>query len=323
MDHQIRIRHLLQRRPERLHQVVGQVPHEADRVGDRAVTPARQVELAHGGVEGGEERVLHEHARTGEPIEQARLACIRVARQGHGRRTSPLARPALGTAYPLHLLELAAQHGHLVADSPAIGLDLGLARTTRAHATGCAPRATARLARQRLAPAPKAREEVLHLRERHLRATGLAARVLGEDVKDEPRAVDDLHLDDILEMPQLAGTELTVADHRVRARGDHEVAQFASLAGADVRRGIGAVATLDDPFEHEGARSLRQGRKLAQAALRLLRRAVRPHPDEHDLLQANLAVLDLGDVLELGRQADDATQGLPVLEIEFADGGLV
>ena len=45
-------------------------------------------------------------------------------------------------------------------------------------------------------------------------------------------------------------------------------------------------------------------------------------PDEHDALQPQLAVLDLADVLELGRQAGDAAQGVPLGEVLHADGEL-
>ena len=40
-------------------------------------------------------------------------------------------------------------------------------------------------------------------------------------------------------------------------------------------------------------------------------------PDEHDLLEPQLAVLDLGDVLELGGQAGDAAQRRALLEVEL------
>ena len=87
--------------------------------------------------------------------------------------------------------------------------------------------------------------------------------------------------------------------------------------------GVGAIAPLDDAIEHERAGRLRECGELAQAALRLIRGALGPYADEHDLLEADLAVLDLGDVLEFGGQADDATQRLAILKVEFADRGLV
>ena len=323
VEDEVGVRHLFQRRAEGLDQVMRQMAHEAHCVGHGAVAPAGQVELAHRRIEGREERVLHEHARAGEPIEQTGLAGVRVAGQCDSGCTRALARTTLGTAYPLHVLQLAAQHRHLVADATAISLDLGLARTTGAHAAGGAARASARLTRQRLTPTAQTRKEILHLRKRHLRATGLAARVLGEDVEDEPGAVDDLHLDHLLQVTQLARAELSIADDGVGASGDDEIAELPGLAGTDIGRRVGTIATLDHAIEHKCARGLGQGSELAQAALRLIRGALGPYADEHDLLEADLAVLDLGDVLELGGQANDATQRLAILKVEFADRGLV
>ena len=53
--------------------------------------------------------------------------------------------------------------------------------------------------------------------------------------------------------------------------------------------------------------------------------ALGPDADEHDALQAQLAVLDLGDVLELGGQPGDAAQRRALLEVELVavEGGEV
>ncbi len=54
--------------------------------------------------------------------------------------------------------------------------------------------------------------------------------MLGEDVKNEPRAVNHLDLDDLLELPELTWCQLPVADDRVGSRGHHDVAELARLA---------------------------------------------------------------------------------------------
>src|SRR5690606_40303570 len=56
---------------------------------------------------------------------------------------------------------------------------------------------------------------------------------------------------------------------------------------------------------------------FAQRDLGLLDRARAPQADQDDLLQAQLPVLDLGDVLELGGQARDAPQRRALLEVEL------
>src|SRR6185312_11556837 len=99
---------------------------------------------------------------------------------------------------------------------------------------------------------------------------------------------------------ELARAELTVADDGVRARFEDDVPQFVGLAGTDVGRGVGLVAALDHAVEHERARGLREGGELREGVVRVPRGPRGPHADEYDPLKAQLAVLDLGDVLEFG-----------------------
>jgi hypothetical protein len=143
-----------------------------------------------------------------------------------------------------------------------------------------------------------------------------ALGVLGEDVEDQCRAVDDLDLHDLFELAQLTRRQLAVADDRVGALRDHDVAQVPGLARADVGCRVGTVAALDQPLEHLGAGGLGQRSELGEGVLRIRGRSLGPDTDEHDPLEAQLAVFDLGDVLQLGRQAGDAPQTLPGLEVE-------
>jgi hypothetical protein len=69
-------------------------------------------------------------------------------------------------------------------------------------------------------------------------------------------------------------------------------------------------------LQHDRSGRLGEQRQLAQAALGVLDGSVGPHAGQDDAFQAHLPVLDLGDVLELGGQADDASQRVPLLEFE-------
>ena len=140
--------------------------------------------------------------------------------------------------------------------------------------------------------------------------------MLGEDVEDQPGAVDDLHLDDVLELAQLTGRELAVDDDGVGAVLDHDVAQLARLARADVRRRIRPVAALDEAVDDDRPGGLGQARELGEAALGVVDRSLGPHADQHDALEADLAVLDLGDVGELGREPLHASQRRTVGQVE-------
>ena len=64
--------------------------------------------------------------------------------------------------------------------------------------------------------------------------------------------------------------------------------------------GSGLCAALVERVEHLGAGRLGEQRQLGHGVLGVLDGAVGPDADQHDALEAQLAVLDLGDVLELG-----------------------
>ena len=92
--------------------------------------------------------------------------------------------------------------------------------------------------------------------------------------------------------------------------------QLLGLAGADVGRRVGRVASLDEGLEDLRAGRLGEGGELPEAVLGVGRGAVGPDADEDDAFEADLAVLDLGDVLELGREAGDPAERLTLLEDE-------
>ena len=87
------------------------------------------------------------------------------------------------------------------------------------------------------------------------------------------------------------------------------------LAAADVRRGVGLLPALVDRVEHLGAGGLGEQRELGHRVLGVLDGALGPDADEDDPLQPELAVLDLGDVLELGAQAGDPAQLVALREV--------
>jgi hypothetical protein len=91
VDDQVGSGDLLQRRLERLDQVVGQLGDEPDGVGEGGRPPARQLEAPGGRVEGREQLVLDQHPGPRQPVQQGRLAGVGVADQGHRRDAGPLA----------------------------------------------------------------------------------------------------------------------------------------------------------------------------------------------------------------------------------------
>ena len=88
---------------------------------------AGQVEAAGGGVDGGEQAVLDQHAGVGEAVEQGRLAGVGVADDGDRRQPGPGPGLALGPAVLGQLLEVGLELGDPPQQAPAVDLELGLA----------------------------------------------------------------------------------------------------------------------------------------------------------------------------------------------------
>ncbi len=81
--------------------------------------------------------------------------------------------------------------------------------------------------------------------------------------------------------------------------------------------GSGVRPALHDAVEHLGAGRLGERGELAHRVLGVVGRALAPDGGQHDPLEPQLAVLDLGDVLELGGQPGDAAQGRALLAVEL------
>lgn len=141
--------------------------------------------------------------------------------------------------------------------------------------------------------------------------------MLAEDVEDDRRAVDDLDLDDILERTPLTRRELGVGDHGVGPeRGDHAL-KFVRLALAEERARVGVGAALQQAVQHDCTGRLGESGELAQRVLGLVEGALPVDSDEHDVLEAQLPVLDLGDIGKLGGESADPTEGVALLAVEL------
>ena len=103
----------------------------------------------------------------------------------------------------------------------------------------------------------------------------------------------------------------------------HDLADRVDLAATDVGRRVGRLPALVDRLEHRGAGGLGKQRELGHRVVGILGRALGPDADQDDPLEPELAVLDLGDVLELGRQARHPAQRVALGQLHRADGGLV
>ena len=102
--------------------------------------------------------------------------------------------------------------------------------------------------------APHARQVVLELRELDLELSLGRHRVLGEDVEDQLRAVDDARVERVLERPLLRRVELVVDEQHLGARLLVLALQLFELALSDVRPTVGPAAVLDELADRLDAR---------------------------------------------------------------------
>ena len=240
--------------------MVRELTDEADGVGKQEGY-AFVGDLPHRGIQGGEELVLGEDVAFRQQIHQGRLPHVGIADQryaDHGVATL-----TAGFGLLVDLLEVLFQLGDLIADDPAVRLDLRLTGTPHAD--------TAPLPFQVGPESAEAGEEVLHLRQFHLSfgLGGLGAA--GEDVEDERGAVDDLHLHLLLEDIDLLAAEVVVEDdHADVFVLVHVFRDLVSLTAAHEGAVIGVVELLHEAFHGLCTCGFRQKFELVQVLVHLL-----------------------------------------------------
>ena len=264
---------------ERLDQLVGQLPDEADGVADQHGLPAGQRQAAGGRIERGEEAVLDPHVGRREAVEQRGLAGVRVADDGHPGEAGTHAGLPLDLTMPAHVRQLALEAVDAAHDAAAVDLQLRLARAAAGGADA------AGLLAERPAPAAQPGKVVAELRQLDLGLALGAVGVLGEDVQDDRRAVERGAAQQLLEVQLLGRGELVVEHDGVAVDRLRQHPHLFRLAPADVGRGIGALAALDDAGDRVGPGRVDQGFELVEGCFDVIGARRRPaDTDEHDAL---------------------------------------
>jgi len=115
----------------------------------------------------------------------------------------------------------------------------------------------------------QAGQRVLELRHLDLQPRFARARVAGEDGENHLRAVDDLAIEVLLEVPHLRGREVVVAGHRVGRGLRDEALQLLELALGQ-ERGRRRPAALLHEFAHDArARRVDEARQLVHRGAHL------------------------------------------------------
>jgi len=124
--------------------------------------------------------------------------------------------------------------------------------------------------------------------EPHLQPALLAGGVQGEDVEDERRTVDDLHVaaHRLLEVRLLGGRQLVVEHDEVGRVGARKLGHFFGLARAHERTRIGRVELLRGGGHRVGACRIHEALELGERRCQRPRGAGAIHTDEHGALAA-------------------------------------
>ena len=112
------------------------------------------------------------------------------------------------------------------------------------------------------------RQLVLELGQLDLEAALVGLGVEGEDVEDQPAAVDDLDVEQLLEGALLGRRQLVVGDEDVEAGLALGRDEILGLALADVPVGVDVAAVLPFRADHLGARGRGQVGELGERVLR-------------------------------------------------------
>jgi hypothetical protein len=221
VDDEVGLGHLLERGPECRHQVGRKFLDEPDGVGEEQLTTGRKLQLARGRVEGRKELLLGAHAGVRERVEQRRLAGVGVADDGRRLQLCPASTGALLVALVADLLDLTVEVTDALADAAPLDLDLLLTETTaRPHPTS----PTTNLAVVGVGT-DQPRQEVMQACGLDLKPAFVRPRVLGKDLEDDLRPIQDSGLDLELEVSLLARAQVLVADDNVEATLELHVAQ--------------------------------------------------------------------------------------------------
>ena len=310
----VSIRDLFQGGAERLHQLGRQRTHETHRVREGVADTVRGLSLTDGRVQGRKQGVLHEHAGIGQTVQKGGLTRVRVPGNSHRRHAVTATVQTLRLTRRRHRSDLTLKLRHASAQAAAVHLNLGFTGTTRTDTlTGCGT--ATRLTGQGRTPTTQTRQHVLQLSQLNLCLTLAGLSVLSENVENQGGAVNDLDLHDVFEGTTLRGSQFGVDDDGVGAGRLHNVLEFQRLTGAEEGAGVRLEAALNQAVQNLGTCGFSQCRELTQRVLGVLYGAFSPQTSQHHALQAQLAVLDLGDVFKFGGEVRDTAQGAALSEI--------
>ena len=259
MEQHIGIFQLLQRCPEGVHQMMGQLTDKTHGIGKNHIQIVRNLQLTGRGIQGIKEPVVGGNARAGQLIEQGGFARVGVAHNGHHRHG--ILHPALPLDPPdlPHLLQLRFQPVDPFPDVPPVAFQLGFAGAPGANAAALTGKA--------LSHAGEPGQQIFILGKLHLKPALSGLGPLGKNIHNQGAAVQNRHADDFFQGPDISRGKLVVKDHHGGCGGLHQHPHLLGFALADKAVRIRGMAVLQHFPGAEAAGGFQQCFQLLQGFL--------------------------------------------------------
>ena len=232
MDNDVCCGHLFERGAEGRDQLGWQIGDKANRVRQYRLVITRQREFAHRRVEGGKQQILGKDIGAGQAVEQGRFPGVCIADQRDhrpGRALAPFAMQGPGLA---QMGQILAQFGHAIPDHPAIGLDLGFARSAKEAEAAALPFQVGPAADQTTSL-------IVEMGELDLKAPFRRGGPGAEYLQNQAGSVNYLDVQLLFQIPLLDGAETAIHNQDRGGIVRHHLADLVDLARPEQRRRLG------------------------------------------------------------------------------------
>ena len=256
---QIGFVHFFQSGFEGFHEVVGELADEAYGIGQQAGLAIGKLQLAGGGIQGGKQLIVGEHAGVRQTVQESGLSGVGIADESQqGPAVAAASPPQFGAPLP-DQLQLVADAEDALFDAAAIQFELLLAGTFEADA--------ALLPFQMGPEAAQAGNQIVELGELDLEAAFQRQGALGEDIEDELGPVHDAHAKDVFERSALGRGQVVVENDEIGSGRLDFSGNLLGLAAADVGGRLDGAQAAQGFAEDFGAGRVGQGAQFAERIL--------------------------------------------------------
>jgi hypothetical protein len=155
------------------------------------------------------------------------------------------------------------------------------------------------------------------LREFNLGLTLAGLCVLGKDVENHCGAVNHFDLDGIFECAALAWREFGIGNNGIGPDSNDDLVKFLDLSAPEVGGGIRVGLSLKHAIKNNRTSRFAQRREFLHRIFGVFLVALRIDTNENNVLNAQLSILNLSNVLELGSEPVHAPERDAVGEVHL------